>query len=246
MRNHLVTLGLALVLAACNGASDDPHKVLGLDHLQGMPGLIPPGSSGNNRGVGGKVTGESCVSSDPNHVCLALKYVSYQTESGQAIISADAAVENVKQINKLWAQCNLGFQIETYVAANPAAYGLNYSTANYTELDQIRNSFLDDHTLLVVTTGDWNRAGTLGSTGANAWTSLPDGPPYGAVLEKPVGSFANIIAHELGHYLNLQHVSDNGDLMNPIIYESSTHLGANQCEEARLAATYWWQNMLRS
>jgi hypothetical protein len=71
------------------------------------------------------------------------------------------------------------------------------------------------------------------------------GGPFGAILERPVASFANIIAHELGHYLNLYHVSDATDIMNPIIYSSSTKLTSSQCATARSAASFFWSKMYR-
>jgi hypothetical protein len=74
---------------------------------------------------------------------------------------------------------------------------------------------------------------------------LPGGPPYGAILEQPVGTFPNIVAHELGHYMNLDHVSDTSDLMNPIIYSTSTSIYPSQCNTTRSADNYFWTKMLR-
>ncbi|MGZ3699404.1 MAG: matrixin family metalloprotease [Bdellovibrionota bacterium] len=189
--------------------------------------------------------GDSCRSAEPNHLCLGVKVVVYKDSTGQPVVGQDATIKNFQTINKVWKQCDLAFQIENYVAVDPVQSGLHYQPTNYPELDDIRNAFPGEHELLIVTTGTWNRTGSLGTTGANAWTAMPDGPPYGTVLERPVGTFANIIAHELGHYLNLSHVSDNADLMNPIIYDASVTLSASQCGIARSAATYFWQNMLR-
>ena len=59
----------------------------------------------------------------------------------------------------------------------------------------------------------------------------------GAVLEAEVADNSNIVAHELGHYLNLDHVSDQTNLMNPVIYGYSKGLSENQCEEMRQTAT---------
>jgi hypothetical protein len=57
--------------------------------------------------------------------------------------------------------------------------------------------------------------------------------------------FANIIAHELGHYMNLAHVSDQTNLMNPVIYASSNTITSDQCTGTRRAVEYFWQGMKR-
>lgn len=192
------------------------------------------------------VVGDSCRSSDPEHLCLGVKYVVYLDSAKSApVVTRDQAVKNIRQINSVWAQCKLGFQIDQYVVANPADYRLAFATANNADLTDIRRYFGDDRTLLVATTGRWDRSGTLGKTSANAWTSMPGSGPYGSVLESAVGTFANIIAHELGHYLDLEHVSDASDLMNPIIYDNSIKLTQAECDTARETATDFWKAMLR-
>lgn len=190
--------------------------------------------------------GEKCQRRDPNHLCLAVNYVVYANSLGKPIVTPQEAAANIKEINKVWNQCNLGFQIEKFQTINPSQVGLKFHTADSSELDEIRNAkYADGNSLLVVTTGKWDRSGSLGSTGANAWTAMPGSGPYGAVLEASVGSFANIIAHELGHYIGLDHVSDSNDLMNPIIYDNSTELTKDQCENARNTIAQYWSNHLR-
>jgi hypothetical protein len=225
----------------------DPGQVLGIDHVLGEPGPIPLGQQpGPVPVLGGQpVVGDTCHSDDPQHICLAVKYVVYRDSTGAAIVDQATAINNIRAVNQIWNQCNIGFQIEQYVPVIPADYQLNYRTANFTELDDIRTTFDDDTTLLLVTTGTWDRTGTLGNSGANAWTSMPGGGPYGAVLERPVGTFSNIIGHELGHYMNLLHLSNNLDVMNPIIYTNSTQVNSGQCTTARAAASFFWAKMYR-
>ncbi len=190
--------------------------------------------------------GGSCKSDDRDHLCLALKYGVYKDYSGRSVITPSEAIENVKQIDRVWHQCNIAFQIDEFVSVDPNVDELNYQPANTGELDVIRKRLDDSDKLLVVTTGTWNRSGSLGSSGANAWTAMPGENLYGAILESPVGKFGNIIAHELGHYLSLAHVGDASDLMNPIIYENSTQLASWQCTNARAAVQSYWQRMVRS
>jgi hypothetical protein len=187
----------------------------------------------------------SCDRSDPRQICLALKYGVYQDAWGEPVVSRFEAAANIHEVDQLWKQCKIGFEIESFVKVDPSRVDLNFGPSDSSELDRIRKRLDDSAHLLVVTTGPWNRAGTLGWSPANAWTAMPGENFYGAILEKPVGTYSNIIAHELGHYLNLDHVSDARSLMNPVIYDQSTYLSQGQCESARIAVQEYWQKMVR-
>jgi hypothetical protein len=187
--------------------------------------------------------GETCHSDNPDKICLSLKYVVYEDSKQIPVISTQQALTNLDQINKLWSQCDIAFEIGEYLTPQPTTYGLNFNTMASSDLTTIRQKFQDSSKLVVVTTGIWE--GSLGSGSANAWTTMPGGGAYGVVLEAPVADYSNIIAHELGHYLNLDHVSDTSDLMNPIIYDSSTDLTSSQCNVARAAAKNYWKAMYR-
>jgi hypothetical protein len=177
---------------------------------------------------------------------LALKYVIYEDPiTHRPVVSHEQALTNLRVINSIWHQCGIGFELEDFVVLDVADRNLNFGIGNYPELDDVRGEFADESTLLIVTTGAWNRKGSLGDSPANAWTSMPGSAPYGAVLERSVGAFSNIVAHELGHYLGLMHSDNRGDLMNPIIYNSSISLTADQCKLARSAASQYWQKMMR-
>ena len=191
------------------------------------------------------MTNAKCKSTDPDQICLALKYSVYQDRSGKPVVSQDAAVANIREVDEVWRQCKISFEIENFVGVNPDQDELSFEPSEMNELDSIRRRLNDPDHLLVVTTGSWNRAGSLGGTSANAWTAMPWEDLYGAILEKPVARFSNIIAHELGHYLNLDHVNDSRSLMNPVIYDHSTYLSPEQCESARSAVQSYWQKMVR-
>ncbi len=189
--------------------------------------------------------GDTCSSKDPQDFCIGLKYVVYKDSDGNPLIDKQSSIKNTKKMNQIWSQCHIAFQIDEYLPADPNQYGLKFNTTDDSELDQIRKTFNDNSHFLVVTTGSWDRTGSLGNTAANAWTSVPGDNSYGVVLESPVGTFSNIIAHELGHYMNLFHVDDTTDLMNPIIYNDSTQLTQDQCDTARSAINQFWTAMLR-
>ena len=232
-----------MVLAIQNATASG---ILGMDDPV-TPASIPGGGNpaGGNARASALNLGKSCRSKDPNHICIALNWVSFKDASGKPTVSQADAVSNVETVNQVLSQCNVGFQIEGYQELDSAQKGLNFNISNVSDLDSIRNEYATDKALLVVVTGAWNRAGSLGSTPANAWTSMPGSGPYGAVLEQPVGNYPNIIAHELGHYLNLDHIDDTSNLMNPVIYTGSKSLDSSQCNTARSAANYFWTSMLR-
>lgn len=187
----------------------------------------------------------NCRGGDSNHaLCLGIKYVVYQSPVGP-VISRNDANRNIALLNNMWGRCQIHFEIDDFQVVNPGDFGLPFHTADYSDLDEIRSRFASDKDLLIVTTGAWNRAGSLGDSHANAWTSMPGSSPYGTVIEQSVGTFANIIGHELGHYLNLQHMNGQLDLMNPVIFRDSTELQPSQCETARSTVKYYWSKMLR-
>jgi hypothetical protein len=184
-----------------------------------------------------------CKDSDPTHLCVALNYVVYEESSGQPIIPQSQAEANVEGINSVWSQCHVQFYLEKFTAANPSSAGLNYAPSTSDELATVRSEFADKARLSVVTTGQWT--GTLGSQAANGWTELPPVGPFGTVLEASVASISNLIAHELGHYLNLVHVADEYNVMNPVVYSNSLNITDDQCSDARATAISFWGAMLR-
>lgn len=239
-----------MTLGGCQApaGSMDPALLLGGDPVIGQAGPILSGTSPGPGPVSppSAPIGSSCQGGGSSQICLALKYVVYVDPStGAPVVSESTAVSHVQAINQLWDQCGVQFQMERYLAVRPADYQLNFQTASYDELDQVRTAFADGGEMLVVTTGTWDRSGTLGATSANAWTAMPGSGPHGTVLEQPVSGFSNIIAHELGHYLNLLHVTDETDLMNPIIYAESSALSGDQCGNVRAAAAFFWPQMYR-
>jgi hypothetical protein len=199
------------------------------------------GTGSYTSGAGRAVMGGECASNDPSQLCIGLKYVVYKDSSGNAVTNERDAVDNLDGINRIWKQCGIAFQIEKYEEVNPAEKGLPFGgSAAESQTSATRQAYAEDDTFLVVTTGAW------GVT-KNAWTASPGDGPYGAVMEGSISrGYSEIYAHELGHYLGLDHVSDSSDLMTPIIAHSSTNLDAGQCAQTRKIATEFWSKMLRS
>jgi hypothetical protein len=179
------------------------------------------------------------VNGDPNRICLGLKVISYKDSNGTPALTQDGANSLVQQINQIWQTCNIGFQIEEYQAIDPAASGLSYGSNSENELTQIRDTFANNSTFLVVATGPW-------TTSAIAWTEMPGAPPYGTVVDSDFANDPIAVGHELGHYMGLDHVNDMGNLLYPVVYSSNTNLTADQCNTTRSTDQSYWQGMMRN
>jgi hypothetical protein len=164
---------------------------------------------------------------------------------GDDVESQKDAVRDIEYANQIWRDCGIQFQLEEYQNVEPQTFDLRYRTRNYEELNQIRGTFSDRSKLLVVATGKWDRSGSLGNSWANAWTNLPGERTYGVVLERTVTSYPQILAHELGHYLSLDHKNDINSLMNPVVARQSVELSRQECKAARWAAKSYWREMMR-
>lgn len=228
-------------------------SILGLLFLAGC-GVVHSGGSIESISSEGQVVGmrtgkeglsatigDSCLSADRQKICMGIHFVSYENSEGIAMADATEALKIVNTLNRLWGSCGISFQVEKYQSVNPVRYGLSFAEESQNEVDDIRRTFaLPSNTLLAVTTGPWD-------TAVNAWTTMPGEGPYGAIMESGSVRYGDgiIYAHEFGHYLGLDHVSDSSDLMNPVIYTTSTKLEDQQCNTARQTAKAYWSEMLR-
>jgi hypothetical protein len=180
---------------------------------------------------------KTCTSTDPNHICIGLKLVTY-TNNGVPGLTQQQAVTLVNGINNVWQQCNVAFQLETYQAVDPATENLSYNTNWKNDGDTVRSAFNDNGTFLVVTVGS-----LTGST--IAVTEMPGAGVYGTLVEQDFANNPLTVGHELGHYQGLYHVSDNTNLMNPYIGPDTETLTASQCATARATDLASWQTMMR-
>ncbi|MDR3607523.1 MAG: hypothetical protein P4M08_09095 [Oligoflexia bacterium] len=231
---------LATAIAAVGGCAGGTTRPI--NNVPRPPTLLPRSSASRIQ----PSLGAPCLSDDPDALCLGVKVIAYANPAtGIPTLEATDVIRDMQNVNSVWSQCRIGFQVDNYSSVDPARHKLNFDTAESDDLTKIRNNFSTDKSLLLVSTGAWNRHGSLGRTPANAWTAMPGSGLYGAIIEQPVVTTPNMVAHELGHYLNLQHIDDATDLMNPVIYPTSGVLTAEQCDTARSAATTYWSKMLR-
>lgn len=178
-----------------------------------------------------------------NEICLELKVVSY-LEDGQPVMSRVSTEKLLQDLNSIWSQCEIAFRLSEYLWIDPKSWGLSSRALNMSELPQIRAAFESNHQLLIVFTTSWGSEGNINDTGADAWTTLPGNPPYGAIVDQPVSTNSGVIAHEMGHYFNLLHVNDRGNLLSPVVSNASRALSRDQCAVARAAISDHWREMI--
>ena len=235
-----------LILQACSGSTSGGGTQAEFVPVQNQGHPLPEASPPPDKSAPPESRKDACGHDldRGNPLCLGVRYVVYESADGSPVLSREATEANLEAVNRLWAKCDISFHLGEYQSVASEKYGLSSKPADSSELTEIRKSFEDDSRLLIVTTGNWDRSGTLGSSGANAWTSMPGSFPYGAVIEQSVASFANIIAHELGHYLGLDHSSDKANLMSPLIYDDSIQLTTSECTTARTTTQTYWSQMI--
>lgn len=202
------------------GSPQSNGKALGQDKSPGAPQELP--------------WVDEAASNDPNHLTLGMKYVTY-VKGGKPVVSRDQLKSILKGINAKYKPCNMHFRVEEFIEATPEDLGLDYNPSSMNQLDPIRSQFDTGNHILVVGTGTWDKSGGLGADGANAWATMPGITPSGAVIEDSASKMPELVAHEIGHLLNLDHESDQSNLMNPVIY-SGSNFAKWQCEEVRNAA----------
>jgi len=231
-----IALFLGFVFTGCIGGGGEDVAV----DPSGQYLLAPPDGSTPGSGTDDPdpISAEGCSSSDPNHMCIGIKFVVYKDANENPVMTREEASSLIAKVNGLWQQCNIAFQIDEYQAVNPVAYGLTYSSGAQSQTTQIRSTFSNNTTFLVVVTGPW-------SSSYIAWTAMPGSVPYGVVACAEYGDDRVTIAHELGHYLGLDHHSTQTNLLYYIAYPTSTALTATQCSAARNTTMDYWQQMLR-
>jgi len=181
----------------------------------------------------------ACTSTDPNHICIGLKLVSY-TQSGVDSITQAQALAMMAGVNQVWTQCNIGFQLEQYEAVDPTTQGLAYNTNWESDGDTVRRTFNDGTSFLVVAVGSLSGS-TIAVSEEAGGASV-----YGTLVEKLFATNPLTVGHELGHYQGLYHVSDSTNLMNPYIGANTEQLTSSQCDTARSTDYAEWQSMMRT
>jgi hypothetical protein len=159
--------------------------------------------------------------------------------NGVPVLTQDQAITLLNGINTVWSQCNIGFQLEKFEAVDPTSVGLSFDTNWKSDGDQVRSTFNDGSSFLVVGVGSL--------TGRTiAVTEMPGADVYGTLVEQSYANNSLTVGHELGHYQGLYHVSDDQNLMNPYIGPDTETLTSSQCQTARATDYANWQAMMRN
>jgi hypothetical protein len=208
------------------------------DRKANEPTTTAPSMKPDSTASGARASYPSCISSDPNHLCLGLKIVSYLDSSGVPVLTESDAITLVNGMNANWSQCNIGFQLEVFEVVNPTDKGLNYSPDWQTETYTIRGIFADPSRFLIAAVGPW-------TVSTIAVTTMPGSGVYGTVVDKQFARNPLTVGHELGHYQGLYHVDDTSNLMSAFIGSDTKVLTADQCSISRKTDLANWSAMLR-
>ncbi|MBU6154955.1 MAG: hypothetical protein KGP28_11680 [Bdellovibrionales bacterium] len=221
----------AFILSSCqyNPLSSEPAP---------LPSLPAPPKPSPSKPSESSPSFQTCKSSDQEFQCLALKIVSYEDSGTPSVLGKIQAETLTNEINKVWSQCKIGFQIERYESVNPLTLGLQYNPEWRSQAGKVRSTFSDNNSLLVVATGKL-------TSSTIAVTQMPGYGPFGVLVED---SFANnplTVGHELGHYMGLYHFRNSSNLMNPYIGTYTENLTPSQCQIARATNQREWVQMMR-
>jgi hypothetical protein len=167
-------------------------------------------------------------------ITMAVKVVGLQDSNGKTTLNQESATKLLSDVSNMYSQagCKIQFNLESFTAVNAKDKGLEYNTSTMGELDKYRAAFDDGKSMLIVDTGAWDDS----LHPANAWTAMPGETKMGAIFEASVANFYQIVGHELGHYLGLDHVDDSTNMMNPVIGDYSTKITADQCKTMQQTA----------
>lgn len=189
------------------------------------------------------------------HACLGVQ-IDYLASSpkvpGQKLHDLPRMMEvekTFKKVNRIWAPCRITFQPEKQWMVDPAEHGLwPLKAGSISDLQVIIASLWDPRFLEVLVLGK-----TLDSDGISfagfAISSIGDyteKDPSGVVIRDVHVNDGMVLAHELGHLLNLQHTDRDNALMQPKhSSDSDTELNAAECEIAQARIQYRFRSAIR-
>lgn len=189
------------------------------------------------------------VAGSDEMLTIAVRYLAFTDSSGAPVAQNGAVQQMVEGMSRYWRQCAIQFSLEEYQSIDAGSIGARYNPSNYSELDEMRMATQNDSQLTVIGTGAWNRSGSLGASGSNCYSSFPGDRAEGIVCEFKSAAKDFMMAHEVGHWLNLRHtnspstdaVDDThsgnvaGNLMDHVVATSHDKMTPGQCYRAREA-----------
>ncbi len=191
-------------------------------------------------------SGHTCLAVQIDHLASSPKVPGKKLHDLPHLMDAE---KTLKKVNRIWAPCRISFTAEKQWVVDPSEYGLwPLKTGTIPDLQAIITALWDPRFLEVLVLGK-----TLESDGMTfagfAVSSVGDyteKDPGGVVIRDVHVNDGMILAHELGHLLNLQHTDRDDALMQPRHSSGNdTELNAAECETANARIHHRFKSAIR-
>jgi hypothetical protein len=194
----------------------------------------------------------TCISSDADQLCIGVKNVSL-IDSSQPTPTVDEVILDIAQMNQVWKQCKIAFQLESYQAVTATSLGLSFELDHQNPYDtsitdQYLKPFIDKNSLLWMNVGTIKIAtswyyGTGLTAGLGVSETLGHGDPFYITLRGIFTSettphtaglaFALGVFQGLSSVYDVTNVMSNLDVSTAYPGKSQNLLTSDQCQEAR-------------
>jgi hypothetical protein len=191
-------------------------------------------------------SGHTCLALQIDHLASSPKVPGKKLHDLPHLMDAE---KTLKKVNRIWAPCRISFISEKQWVVDPAEYGLwPLKTGTIPDLQAIITALWDPRFLEVLVLGKILESDgmTFAGFAVSSVGDYTEKDPGGVVIRDVHVNDGMILAHELGHLLNLQHTDRDDALMQPRHSSGSdTELSAAECETANARIHHRFKSAIR-